>query len=183
MSSGTSGWLHAARVGVRRGGLEIRHTFTSSQDLWNYLFPSAILLVVMFFMRGAAVPGIDFSLGSRTLPGVLGMNIAFGGMVTLMMSLALEREDGTLLRAKAVPNGMLGYLVALGCLVVALYGLHLITLFGLIFILLMIFRPNGLLDQRKELSRLARLESELVNALGLAVSRSSRMKRTSPAMF
>jgi ABC-2 type transport system permease protein len=28
-----------------------------------------------------------------------------------MMGLALEREDGTLLRAKAVPNGMLGYLI------------------------------------------------------------------------
>ncbi|OLF19025.1 ABC transporter permease [Actinophytocola xanthii] len=111
MTEGTNSWLHAARVGLRRGGLEIRHTFTSSQDLWNYFFPSAILLVVMFFMRGAAVPGIDFSLGSRTLPGVLGMNIAFGGMVTLMMALALEREDGTLLRAKAVPNGMVGYLI------------------------------------------------------------------------
>jgi ABC-2 type transport system permease protein len=103
--------LYAARIGVRRGGLEVRHTFTNSQDLWNYFFPSLIFLVVMFFMRGAAVPGTDFSLGSRTLPSVLGMNVAFGGLVTLMMSLALEREDGTLLRAKAIPNGMVGYLV------------------------------------------------------------------------
>jgi ABC-2 type transport system permease protein len=102
---------YAARVGLRRGGLEVRHTFTNSQDLWNYLFPSAIFLVVMFFMRGAVVPGTEFSLGTRTLPSVLGMNVVFGGMVTLMMSLALEREDGTLLRAKAVPNGMLGYLM------------------------------------------------------------------------
>lgn len=102
---------YAVRVGLRRGVLEVRHTFTNSQDLWNYLFPTAILLVVMAFMRGAAVPGTDFSLGTRTLPSVLGMNIVFSGMVTLMMSLALEREDGTLLRAKAVPNGMLGYLI------------------------------------------------------------------------
>jgi ABC-2 type transport system permease protein len=102
---------YAARVGLRRGVLEVRHTFTNSQDLWNYLFPPAIFLVVMFFMRDAAVPGTDFSLGTRTLPSVLGMNIMFSGMVTLMMSLALEREDGTLLRAKAVPNGMLGYLI------------------------------------------------------------------------
>jgi ABC-2 type transport system permease protein len=70
-----------------------------------------IFLVVLFFMRDAAVPGVDFSLGSRTLPSILGMNVAFGGLVTLMMSLALEREDGTLLRAKAIPNGMLGYLI------------------------------------------------------------------------
>ncbi|HEY0447778.1 ABC transporter permease [Actinophytocola sp.] len=103
--------MWAARAGVIRGRLEIKQTFTNAQDLWNYAFPTAIFLVVMFFMRDAAVPGTSFSLGSRTLPGVLGMNVAFGGLVTLMMGLALEREDGTLLRAKAVPNGMLGYLI------------------------------------------------------------------------
>lgn len=101
----------AARAGVLRGRIEIKQSFTNAQDLWNYAFPTIGLLVVMFFMRDAAVPGTSFSLGSRTLPSVLGMNIAFGGLVTLMMGLALEREDGTLLRAKAVPNGMLGYLI------------------------------------------------------------------------
>jgi ABC-2 type transport system permease protein len=103
--------MAAARAGLARGRAEIRQTFTTGQDLWNYLFPTVIFLVVMFFMRGAAVPGTNFSLGSRTLPSVIGMGIAFGGLVTLMMTLAVEREDGTLLRAKAIPNGMLGYLV------------------------------------------------------------------------
>lgn len=101
----------AVRAGLARGRAEIRQTFTNSSDLWNYFFPTVIFLVVMFFMRDAAVPGTSFSLGSRTLPSVMGMGIAFGGLVTLMMSLTVEREDGTLLRAKAIPNGMLGYLV------------------------------------------------------------------------
>jgi ABC-2 type transport system permease protein len=103
--------MAAARAGVARGRAELKQTFTTPQDLWNYFFPNAILLVVMFFMKGAAVPGTSFSLGSRTLPSVVGMGVAFTGMVTLAMSLAVEREDGTLLRAKAVPNGMLGYLI------------------------------------------------------------------------
>lgn len=102
---------NAARAGFARGREEIRQTFTNSQDLWNYMFPTAIFLVVMFFMRDATVPGTDFSLGSRTLPSVVGMGIAFGGLVTTMFSLAIEREDGTLLRAKAIPTGMFGYLV------------------------------------------------------------------------
>jgi ABC-2 type transport system permease protein len=101
----------AVRAGVARGRAELRQTFTTAQDLWNYFFPNAILLVVMFFMKGAAVPGTSFSLGSRTLPSVVGMGVAFTGMVSLAMALAVEREDGTLLRAKAVPNGMLGYLI------------------------------------------------------------------------
>jgi len=103
--------LHAVRAGLVRGRTELRQTFTNAQDLWTYLFPSAILLVVMLFMRDSSVPGTNFSLGARTLPSVLGMGIAFGGLVTLASVLTIEREDGTLLRAKATPNGMVGYLV------------------------------------------------------------------------
>jgi ABC-2 type transport system permease protein len=100
----------AVQAGFVRGRVELRQTVTNAQDLWNYLFPTLGFLITMFFMRDAAVPGMNFSLGSRTLPSVMGMSIAFG-IMTMAMGLALEREDGTLLRAKAIPNGMLGYLV------------------------------------------------------------------------
>ncbi|WP_279583162.1 ABC transporter permease [Fodinicola feengrottensis] len=97
--------------------------------------PNIILLVVMLFMRGAKVPGLNFSLGATVLPSVLGMGIAFGGMLTLAQYLMVEREDGTLLRAKAIPNGMTGYLV--GKIVLAsgwtLLGLLLQLIPGLIF--------------------------------------------------
>ncbi|WP_422773078.1 ABC transporter permease [Plantactinospora sp. WMMC1484] len=101
----------AMRAGLRRGGIEVRQTLTNPQDLWNYLFPNFSFLLVLFFMRNATVPGTDFSLGARTLPSVLGGGMAFGALTTMMMTLTVEREDGTLLRAKAIPNGMLGYLV------------------------------------------------------------------------
>jgi ABC-2 type transport system permease protein len=101
----------ALRNGVRRGWIELGHTFRNAQDLWGYLFPAVLLTVVTLFMRDATVPGTGFSLGSRTLPSALGMGIAFGSLVNLAQQLIVEREDGTLLRAKATPNGMLGYLV------------------------------------------------------------------------
>ncbi|MFG2059514.1 ABC transporter permease [Micromonospora sp. NPDC048930] len=101
----------AVRAGLQRGVIELRNTFTNGQDLWNYFFPTAALLVTMFFMRGSTVPGTSFSLGARTLPSALGMGLAFGGMLVLASQLVIEREDGTLLRAKATPNGMLGYLI------------------------------------------------------------------------
>ncbi|KAB1907547.1 MULTISPECIES: ABC transporter permease [unclassified Micromonospora] len=103
--------MAAVRAGLRRGGIELRNTFSNGQDLWNYFFPTAALLVTMFFMRGSTVPGTSFSLGARTLPSALGMGLAFGGMLVLASQLVMEREDGTLLRAKATPNGMLGYLI------------------------------------------------------------------------
>jgi ABC-2 type transport system permease protein len=104
-------WLSGVRAGIARGRIELRQTFTTAQDLWTYLFPAALLLVVMTFMRHATVPGTGFSLSARTMPSALGMSVAFGGLVTLASVLIIEREDGTLLRAKATPNGMVGYLV------------------------------------------------------------------------
>jgi ABC-2 type transport system permease protein len=101
----------AARAGLSRGAHELRQTFTNGQDLWGYIFAPLAFTIVMTFMRGHTVPGTNFSLGVRTLPSAIGMGIVFGGLVTLSMALIVEREDGTLLRAKAIPNGMFGYLI------------------------------------------------------------------------
>jgi ABC-2 type transport system permease protein len=122
--------LAAARAGLRRGWIEFRHTFVNGQDLSNYLLPNAIFLVVMIFMRGSTVPGTEFSLAGRTLPSVVGAGVAFGGLVSMMMALTVEREDGTLLRAKAIPNGMVGYLVGKIVLVSAMTAISLLILLG-----------------------------------------------------
>lgn len=110
-TSPMSPMMSTVRAGIARGWAETRQTFTTAQDLWGYFFPTLAFLIVMFFMRDASVPGTTFSLGTRTLPSVMGMGIAMGGLVSLMSQLIVEREDGTLLRAKAVPNGMMGYLI------------------------------------------------------------------------
>jgi ABC-2 type transport system permease protein len=112
--------LTAARAGLARAQTEFRQTFTNAQDLMGYLIPIVILTGVMFFMRNASVPGTEFSLGARTLPSVLGMGLVFGGLVAMASLLTVEREDGTLLRAKAVPNGMTGYLIGKVVLVAAM---------------------------------------------------------------
>src|SRR5262249_33773793 len=49
-------------------------------------------------------------LGSQSVPGILGMNVVLNGMMALALSLTMDREDGTLLRARATPNGLVGYL-------------------------------------------------------------------------
>lgn len=156
--------LGAIRAGAARGVIELKHTFTSAQEIWTYLFMPLALIVTVYFMRGATVPGTGFSLGARTLPSAVGMGIAFGGMVTMMMQLTVEREDGTLLRAKAIPRGMLGYLVGkivlvsamtlLGVLIqvpamVAVGGLRLgdpaawLTLIGVVLLGLLATMPFG----------------------------------------
>lgn len=68
------------------------------------------MLGVTFFLRDVSFGGTGFARGTLVLPGILGMNAAMA-MVSMSQLLATEREDGTLLRAKAIPNGMPAYLI------------------------------------------------------------------------
>lgn len=95
--------------GLRRGVIELRHT--NGQDVWGILFFPLIAFGVMWFLAGNSVPGMDFSLGTQAVPGILGMNMVLGGLSGLALVLTMERGDGTLLRAKATPHGVSGYLI------------------------------------------------------------------------
>jgi ABC-2 type transport system permease protein len=101
----------ATQAGLRRGWIELRQTLTSPSDLLGWLWPSLIAVVVLYTLSGNAVPGTTFSVGTYAIPGVLGMNLIMSGMLAMAAALTMEREDGTLLRMKATPNGTLGYLV------------------------------------------------------------------------
>ncbi len=103
--------LAAARAGLSRGRIEFRQALTTPGDLVAILLPTAGFLAAMIWTRHSHVPGTHFSLSTTMLVSVLGLNIGLYGVVTMGDLLVVEREDGTLLRAKAIPNGMLGYLL------------------------------------------------------------------------
>ncbi|MGX1771559.1 ABC transporter permease [Nocardia brasiliensis] len=103
--------LPAVRQGLIRGRIELRQGLTNGQDLFGLLFWPAAMLVVLFFMRNASFESSGLLLGSLALPSVIGMLVAINGMIGMGQQLAMDREDGTLLRAKATPNGMVGYLL------------------------------------------------------------------------
>jgi ABC-2 type transport system permease protein len=100
----------AVRAGLRRGWVETRQILTKPTDLLGFLWPWIIALGVLYFLRDRTVPGTGFSLSAQAIPGLLGMNVVLTGMQSMAVWLVMERDDGTLLRAKAVPNGMTGYL-------------------------------------------------------------------------
>jgi ABC-2 type transport system permease protein len=107
MSPGTA----AIGIGLQRGLIEVRQILTNPAELLGWLWPSAIAVIVMYTLSGSTVPGTGFSLGSQAIPGILGMNVVVMGMMGLAAALTMERDDGTLLRMKSIPNGMIGYLV------------------------------------------------------------------------
>ena len=103
--------LRPVRLGLARGGIELRQAFTYWPDLVQNTFFPLVQVLVLFLMRGHHVPGTTFSLGSLTLPSVIGAGFAFGGLLGVTGLLAVDREDGTLLRAKATPGGMTAYVI------------------------------------------------------------------------
>ena len=101
----------ALRAGVNRGLIEFRQSWTNVDDALGQVIFMLLFLGTVFFMRNAQLPGTSVSLGATTVPGILGAGIVFNGLQGAAGYLTIDREDGTLLRAKATPNGMLGYLV------------------------------------------------------------------------
>jgi ABC-2 type transport system permease protein len=100
----------SVRLGLSRAWIEYKHSLTSKQDLTWLVVINAILLTVLFLQRDATVDGVR--LATATLPSLMGMSVATAGLMGIGTMLSAEREDGTLLRAKAIPNGMIGYLVS-----------------------------------------------------------------------
>jgi ABC-2 type transport system permease protein len=98
----------AVRSGLAQGRIELRQSFTNSAELVSHFLWPVLLLITLFFLRDRSFGG--FQLGAIVLPSMVGMNAAMG-MVSMSQQLTADREDGTLLRAKATPNGMRGYLV------------------------------------------------------------------------
>jgi ABC-2 type transport system permease protein len=123
----------AVRSGFTRGRIETLQHFTDPGDLIGIGVFTGLGFAILLAMRHVPAPGMNFSLGTMMVPSLIGMNIAYFGLATVAVLLVMDREDGTLLRAKIIPNGMVGYLVAkivdasssvlLGLVVPVAYGL------------------------------------------------------------
>ena len=100
---------HAVRLGVRRWWTEFVQGLRSTQDQWFYLFTAFLAVGYLYLRRDTEVDDSGLMLPSVALPSILAGLIVFGLVIGPAYSLAMEKEDGTLLRAKAVPHGLVGY--------------------------------------------------------------------------
>jgi ABC-2 type transport system permease protein len=100
----------AVRIGIERGITLFRQIVTTTDGIANTVFWNGIPLAVLLLNRNSSVEGTSLSFATVALPGFLGLMVASAAYGPAYY-LAAEREDGTLLRAKAVPNGIIGYTV------------------------------------------------------------------------
>jgi ABC-2 type transport system permease protein len=99
----------ALRLGVARGLIELRQSFRGGALIGQLFWPVATL-VAIFVLRDRSFRESGLTLGTLALPSVLGMYVALGGLLVIQY-LSAEREDGTLLRARATPHGIGGYFI------------------------------------------------------------------------
>ena len=99
----------AIRLGLRRGWTEFVQSIRSSQDQGFYIFTALLVLGYLYLRRNSDVEGSDLSFPSVSLPSILGALVVFGVVIGPAYALAMDREDGTLLRYKAAPHGLKGY--------------------------------------------------------------------------
>lgn len=99
------------RAAVRQARTTLVRKYTSAAGIGSVAFSLAIV-VVLWFLR-------DVEFGDGVVPatgwifaGFLGFGVVAAAVMGVAGELQTEREDGTLLRAKAVPHGMTGHLLA-----------------------------------------------------------------------
>jgi ABC-2 type transport system permease protein len=162
----------AVRAGLSRGWIETRQNLTETAYVIGHAIPPVAYVAVLLFMRGKTLPGTDFALVTMVLPSLLGMTIVYGGLSAPAPSITADREDGTLLRAKATPNGMFGYLVGK----IVMFALT--TLLGLIAIVIpgIIIVDNLILDARAWLLLALLFVVGMVSTVPIGVALGSLMK-------
>ncbi len=102
--------LSAVGIGLGRGWTEFRHSLTRADEHVYNVLTAGVILIVLYFQRDNTVAGTSLPLATLVLPGVVGMLVAYNTALGGAFVVAFEREDGTLLRAKAAPFGVVGYL-------------------------------------------------------------------------
>ncbi|GAB2518179.1 ABC transporter permease [Nocardiopsis aegyptia] len=103
---------NAVRAGLSRGLQEFRSSFASPMELFGYFYMPVLFVVLGAFMSRGRVEEADTTYGAVTYTGGVVFTLVMAAMLTVAQVLSAERENGTLLRAKTLPHGMLGYTVA-----------------------------------------------------------------------
>jgi ABC-2 type transport system permease protein len=123
----------AVRAGLNQGWIELSHCFTMLEDAFEIL-PIPLISVAFLLAvdsKHVHVPGTHFPISSTLLTGMVGMTVGLHGVTSLGMQLIADRGDGTLLRAKVTPNGMLGYLIGK---IVVISGTIMLTVVSLLIV-------------------------------------------------
>lgn len=96
---------------ARQARITVVRKYTSANGVTTVIM-SVLVLVVMFLLRNVEFGAAQVGASGYIFTGFLAFGVIAAAVLGVAGELQAEREDGTLLRAKAVPHGMTGHLVA-----------------------------------------------------------------------
>ncbi|GLW08013.1 transport permease protein [Microtetraspora sp. NBRC 13810] len=117
-------------IGVRRGWAEFVHLVKDRKEQAGQLLGTVgVFVLLLLWIGDEPVKGTDVSSGTLMTAGFLAFTITSGGLLSLAMMIAADREDGTMLRLRATAGGIPVYLIGRGvtvlCQIVLQCGLML----------------------------------------------------------
>lgn len=101
------------RAGSRRGVVEFLNSLRSPTDVGFWVVGALATTIVLWFLRDAPVDDFGISTARFIFPGLLAIQILIASAWSVAIMLSTDREDGTLLRAKAMPHGVATYLTGI----------------------------------------------------------------------
>lgn len=101
--------LTVLRTGARRGVVEFLNSLRSAPDVGFWIVGALSVVVTLWFLRTIDIDELGITTALFIFPGLLAVQILIASTYSVAIMLATDREDGTLLRAKAVPNGVSSY--------------------------------------------------------------------------
>jgi ABC-2 type transport system permease protein len=104
--------MHAIRLGLWRGWHEQILSLKSPQDQASYLTLALANVAFLWWKRHDTIEDLGLSFSQVALPGILALVLAFSFLVGPAQVIAMEREDGTLLRMQSAPGGGAAYAIS-----------------------------------------------------------------------
>jgi ABC-2 type transport system permease protein len=109
----------ALRLGLARTGIELRMFFRERDSVvFTFAFPLILLFIFGSAFNGDVTPGVSFK--QYFTAGMLASGIVLSSFQSLAISIAMEREDGTLKRLRGTPMPPTAYFLGkIGLVVVS----------------------------------------------------------------
>lgn len=125
----------ALRIGASRAVIELKQFFRAREAVvFTFAFPPMLLIIFGSVFNGEVAPGVNFR--QVFLPGMIASGIMSVAFQSLAISVALERDDGTLKRLRGTPMPPAAYFIGkiLQLLVTGLIEVAILLAIGTLFL-------------------------------------------------
>ena len=130
-----SGLTETLRIGLLRGGLELKQFMRQRESVvFTIFFPVILLFIFGTVFKDTIAPGVTFS--QYFVAGMIASGLVNTGFQQLAITIPMERDFGTLKRLRGTPMSVASYFIGKALLVTILMILQtaLLLVFGSILI-------------------------------------------------